>query len=308
MRRQITLSLILMLAAAGNAFAGGEARMAGKVVDGVTRQPIADALIKYEAIEGKTVKNQTKSKADGSFAVFVLDGTLRYKFTVSAPGYVAFEETMKLALGGTRDKVWELFKPGVRVVDGKAEVEPQADPSVLAYNEGAALANAKDYPAAIARFEQAVALKPELTAAWMALAKMQLRQKEYDKAIVAAGKVLEIDDSDNDMNAVMHEAYLAKGDKANAAKYGSKLPKNANVLYNDAAKRINAGDDAGAETLLQQAIAIDGSFALAHYELGMVYVRTGKNAEAKASLAKYLELDPNGANASTARDVMKYLK
>lgn len=305
MRRHIALSLVLILAAAGNAFAGAEARMTGLVLDGVTQLPIADAVIKYEATEGKTVKNQTKAKADGKFAVFVLDGTIRYKFSVSAPGYTPLEETLKMTLGTTMEKNFELFKPGAR--PGEAVVM-KADPSVTAYNEGAAFANAKDYPAAIAKFEEAVAAKPELTAAWMALAKIYLRQNDYDKAIVAAGKVLEIDDSDDDMNSVMHHAYTAKGDKASAAKYGAKLPKNAGVIYNEAARKINAGDDAGAETLLQQAIAADPGFALAHYELGMVYVRTGKNAEAKAALAKYLELDPKGPNAGTAKDVMQYLK
>lgn len=307
MRRHIALSLVLILAAAGNAFAGAEARMAGKVLDGVTKQPIPNAVVKFEAIEGKTVKNELKTKADGKFAVFVLDGSIRYKFTVTAPGYDPVEETLKLALGGTTDKNWELYKTGTAVVEGKGTVV-KTDPSVIAYNEGASLANAKDYPAAIAKFEEAVALKPELTAAWMALAKTYLRQKEYDKAIVAAGKALEIDDSDNDMNSVMQQAYAAKGDKANAEKFASKLPKNAGALYNDAAKRINAGDDASAEALLQQAVAADASFALAHYELGMVYVRTGKSAEAKAALAKYLELDPSGPNAATAKEMMNYLK
>ena len=308
MRRQIALSLVLILAAAGNAFAGAEARMAGKVLDGASKQPIPNALVKFEAIEGKTVRNEVKTKADGKFAVFVLDGSIRYKFTVTAPGYDPVEETLKLALGGTTDKNWELYKTGTAVVESKTGTVVKTDPSVIAYNEGASLANAKDYPAAIAKFEEAVALKPELTAAWMALAKTYLRQKEYDKAIVAADKALAIDDSDNDMNSVMQQAYAAKGDKANAEKYAAKLPKNAAALYNDAAKRINAGDDAAAETLLEQAVAADASFALAHYELGMVYARTGKNAQAKAALAKYLELDPNGPNASTAKDMMNYLK
>jgi Tfp pilus assembly protein PilF len=40
----------------------------------------------------------------------------------------------------------------------------------------------------------------------------------------------------------------------------------------------------------------------------MIYVRTGKTAEAKASLQKYLQLDPNGTDAATAKEMMGYLK
>ena len=184
----------------------------------------------------------------------------------------------------------------------------KADTTVEAYNEGASLANAGDIAGAIKKFEEAVAAKPDMLAAWGALAKMQLRQKNYAKAVEAAGKVLDIDDSDTEMLSVQHQAYLALGDKANAERVSAKLPKNANGLFNDAAKLINSGDDAGAEKLLQQAIAADDKFAQAHYELGMIYVRSGKSAEAKTALTKYLELDPNGKDAATAKEMMNYLK
>lgn len=312
MRRHLALSLVLILAVAGNAFAGAEARMAGKVIDGVTKEPIANALVKLEAVEGKTVKSQVKSKGDGKYALFVLDGSIKYKFTVTADGYEPWEETLKLALGGTTDKNWELYKPGTRVIEGGAPGAPavitKADPSVELFNEGAVLSNAKDYAGAIAKWNEAIALKPDMTAAHMALAKTYLRQQDYAKAIVSANKVLEVDDSDTEMMSVLYQAYTATGDKANAAKYASKLPKNANALYNDAAKAINANDDATAEGLLKQAIAADDAFALAHYELGMIYVRAGKSAEAKAALTKYLELDPKGKNAATAKEMMAYLK
>lgn len=312
MRRHLALSLVLILAVAGNAFAGAEARMAGKVIDGVTKEPIPNAVVKLEAVEGKTVKSEAKAKGDGKYALFVLDGSIRYKFTVTAPGYETTEETLKLALGGTTDKNWELYKPGTQVVEGPAgtsgAVVSKADPSVILFNEGAALSNAKDYAGAIAKWNEAIALKPDMTAAHMALAKTHLRQKDYANAIVSANKVLEIDDSDTEMMSILHQAYTATGDKANAAKYASKLPKNANALYNDAAKAINANDDATAEGLLKQAITADDGFALAHYELGMIYVRAGKSAEARTALSKYLQLDPNGKNAPTAKEMMAYLK
>ena len=307
MRRHLALSLILLIAAAGSAFAGSEARMQGKVVDGATKLPISTAQIKLEAVEGKTVRQNAKVKPDGTYAVFVLDGTIRYKFTVSAPGYDPFEETLKMKLGENEKHDFTLLKVGSKGTASAAAVE-KADATVEAYNQGAALANEGDLAGAVKKFEEAVAAKPDMLAAWGALAKTQLRAKNYAKAAEAAAKVLDIDDSDMDMLSVQFQAYTALGDKANAAKASAKLPKNANGLFNDAAKLINAGDDAGAEKLLQQAIAADDKFAQAHYELGMIYVRSGKSAEAKAALTKYLELDPNGKDAATAKEMMNYLK
>lgn len=310
MRKHLALSLILLLAVVGNAFAGAEARMTGKILDAVTKEPVKDAVVKLDAVEGKTVKQSSKAKADGTYAVFVLDGTIRYKFTISAPGYDPREETMKLKLGESQLRDFELYKTGTAPVAGGAAVAApiKPDPTVEAYNQGAALANAGDIAGAVAKFEEAVAAKPDLLAGWGALAKMQLRQKNYAKALEAAGKVLEIDDSDTDMLTVQYQAYLGLGDKANAKIVEAKLPKNAGVLFNDAAKLINSGDDAGAEKLLQQAIGMDEKFAQAHYELGMIYVRGGKNADAKAALLKYLEIDPNGKDAATAKEMMNYLK
>jgi Tfp pilus assembly protein PilF len=71
---------------------------------------------------------------------------------------------------------------------------------------------------------------------------------------------------------------------------------------------INGGNDADGEKLLKQAIAADEKMAIAYYELGMIYVRSGKAADAKASLSKYLELDPNGKDAATAKEMLGYLK
>ena len=110
------------------------------------------------------------------------------------------------------------------------------------------------------------------------------------------------------MYAVLFNAYTATGDKAKAAEAKKKLPANASSLFNDAAKLINSGKDAEAESLLKQAIAADDKFAPAYYELGMVYVRMGKNADAKTNLQKYLELEPSGKDAPTAKEMLKYVK
>ena len=307
MRRTLALAIIMSLFVAANVFSVGQARMTGKVLDSATKTPIEGAKIHLQSTKGKNVKLDQKAGKDGSFTIFVLDGTLTYKFTVSAPGYLTYEEDIKMKLGETNIRDFELIKEGTAAPAGTVNA-PAADPAVTAFNEGAAMSNRGESAAAMAKFEEAVALKPTLTAGWMALAKVAVKEKKYPRAIEAAKKALEIDDEDPDMWTALYNSYTALGDKENAAIAKKKMPANAPALFNEAARLINEGKDSEAESVLKKAVAADEKFAIAWYELGMVYARTGKSPEAKAALTKYLELDPKGKDAPTAKEMLGYLQ
>ena len=42
--------------------------------------------------------------------------------------------------------------------------------------------------------------------------------------------------------------------------------------------------------------------------MGVPAYGAGKNADARTNLQKYLELDPNGKDASTAKEMLNYVK
>ena len=307
MRRTFVLFVLALIVVAGNAFALGEARVQGKITDAATHQPIPFAVIVVDATSGHTVHNEYKADKDGVYRFLVLDGTLNYKFTYKAPGYANVEQTMKLTIGDLNTKDVTMA-PASAAATSTAPVAMKADPAVVAYNEGAELANAGKDVEAIAKIEAAVTAKPDLTAGFEALAKLYIRTKNYDKAIDRANKALEIDSDNQDMFGVLADAYTAKGDKAKAAEYRKKLPADAAAMFNEAAHLINSGKDAEAEPLLKASIAANDKFAPAYYELGMVYVRTQKNADARTNLKKYLELEPNGKDAATAKEMLNYVK
>jgi tetratricopeptide (TPR) repeat protein len=305
MRRTFALSVLALLVVAGNAFAIGEGRVQGKITDAATHKPIPFAVITIDATSGHTVHNEYKADKDGVYRFLVLDATIPYKFTFKAPGYADVEQTIKISIGDPTIR-------DVTMVPGSSAsakaVPAKQNPAVLAYNEGAELANAGKDSEAIAKIEEAVTAKPDLTAGYEALAKLYIRTKNYDKAIDRANKALEIDSDNQDMFGVLSDAYTAKGDKAKAAEYRKKLPADAASMFNEAAHLINGGKDAEAEPLLKGAIAANDKFAPAYYELGMLYVRLQKNADAKTNLQKYLELEPNGKDAPTAKEMLNYVK
>jgi tetratricopeptide (TPR) repeat protein len=309
MRRTFALAVLAIMAVAGNAFAGEEGRMAGKITDAATSKPIPNAVVTIDAVSGHTVHKEFKADKDGYYKFLILDGTLTYKFTYKADGYAPAEYTIKPKLGEvtTKDVALESGSAAPAAAAG-APAAAKPNPAVLAYNEGAALANENKLPEAIAKIEEAVTAKPDLTAGYEALAKLYLRTKSYDKAIDRANKALEIDTDNQDMFDVLAQSYTAKGDKTKAAEYRKKLPTDAVAVFNEAAHLINSGKDAEAEPLLKSAIAANDKFAPAYYELGMLYVRTQKNADAKTNLQKYLELEPTGKDAATAKEMLNYVK
>jgi len=307
MRRTLALTLFALIAAA-NAFALGEARIQGKVVDAQTKKPIPNATIKLEATSGHTVKQEYKTDKNGEYRFLVLDGTLTYNFTWSADGYQPVMEKMKLHLGDINTKNVELIPGAVAAAPAAGAAVAKSDPAVDAYNEGAALANDGKNDEAIAKMEEAASKKADFTAAYQALAHLYLRTKNYPKAIESANKVIGIAGDDEEMFAVLADAYTATKQNDKAAEYRKKLPADANALFNEAARLINEGKDNQAEPLLKQAITANDKMGVAYYELGMLYVRAQKNAEAKANLQKYLEVDPNGKDAATAKEMLKYVK
>lgn len=305
MRKSVAMSLLAIAAVAVNAFAVGEGRLTGKITDAVTKKPIPNASILVVSTGGRNFKQEFKADKDGSYRLLLIDATLPYKITYSAVGYQSQETAMKLKIGDVTNNDVALV-PGTPGPAAGAPAKP--DPAVAAYNEGANLYNAGDFKGAAAKFTEAVTAKPDLTAGWQALARTSLQTKEWAKGIEAATKALAIDPDEPDMYTVLYRAYTETGDKEKAAEAKKKMPADAGSLFNDAAKLINSGKDAEAEPLLKQAISIDEKFGQAYYELGMVYVRMQKNADAKANLQKYLELEPKGKDAATAKEMLNYIK
>ena len=308
MRKTVAMSLMIIAAVSANLFAMGEGRLTGKIIDAVTKNPIPNATVLVVSTGARNFKQEFKAEKDGTYRILLIDATLTYTMTWSAPGYQPVTEPMKLKLGDVTNKDVALNPANAKATSSAPVAEAKPDPATTAYNEGAQLFNANKYPEAAAKFTEAVTAKPDLIAGWQALARTEIQTKEYAKAIEAANKALAGDPDEMDMYAVLYTAYTATGDKAKAAEAKKKLPANAGSLFNDAAKLINSGKDAEAESLLKQAITVDDKFAQAYYELGMVYVRMGKNADAKANLQKYLDLEPNGKDAATAKEMLKYVK
>lgn len=303
MRKSLSVLTALVIAGAAQVWAVGEARITGKVVD-QNDQPIAGAEILVESAGSRPYSQTYTSNEDGNYSIFLLDGTQQYKFTVSKDGYATFSEVIKLKLNPERnEREFKLMDPTQVAVAAQAE----ADPAVLLYNDGVKLANADQDVEAIAKMEEALTVNPALSAAKQALIQLYHRTGNWAGTIRYGEEMLELLGDDANILVMVADAHEKSGNKEKAAAYRDRAPKNASALFNDAAQLINSGRMAEAEPLLVQAIAADPQFAKAYYELGMLYAGMGRNPEAKTNLQKYLEIEPEGSDAPTAREMLSYV-
>ena len=122
-------------------------------------------------------------------------------------------------------------------------------------------------------------------------------------------KALERNPKDERVVIGLVETSKAKADKAAELKYTAMLEAlqgpNPDVIYNKGVEAFNAGKTKEAKAHLAKALEVDPKYAEAHYLLAMVEFGENNLKGTKHNLQKYLELAPAGKNSATAKEMLK---
>jgi len=308
-RARLFVSVCFMMAAGGLVFAGAQARVEGRVTDSAGN-PIANAEVTVTSPEVSTFNVEVTADKKGVFKLLILDATRNYRFRVEAPGYQPQERPFKVAAGST-DNVFEFTLNSAEEAAAQASASVLEQPGYKEMTEGRELYDAGDKVGARAKFEAAVAARPDLLPALTALAELCYDAGDYEAALDAAEACLEQDDENLDCLAIGANAAQGAGNEEAYSTYMSRYeelnPEDPTVLYNAAAKYLNKMDDEGARPLLEQCLDADPDFPQCNFEFGMLLLRTGDMEGAKRHLEKYLEVAPDGPDATTAQETIKYL-
>ena len=308
-RATMFVSLFVLMTAAGMVFGGAQARVEGRVTDS-QGNPIANAEVTVTSPEVSTFNLVVTADKKGVFKFLLLDATRNYFFHVEAAGYQAQERPFKVAAGST-DNVFEFTLKTIQeaVDQGNASILEQ--PGYKEMEEARELYTAGDKAAARAKFEEAVAAKPDLLPALAALAELSYGAGDFEAALEAAEKCLEQDDESLECLAIAANAAQSAGNEEAYSTYMTQYeelnPEDPTILYNSAAGFLNKLDDDGARPLLEKCLEADPDFPQCNFEFGMLLLRTGDMEGAKRHLEKYLEIAPDGPDAATAQETIKYL-
>ncbi len=149
--------------------------------------------------------------------------------------------------------------------------------------------------------------------AYIALAVAAEEAKRDEDAQFALEKLVEISPDQAEIYRELANVYLRTGQKDKAEAMLAKVDslggqQDPNVLYNLGAERFNASDFEAAAGFFARAASAKPEFAEAHLRLGYCQLNLGKKAEAIASLKRFLELQPQGEDAKTARELLQALE
>lgn len=290
---------------AGASLSAAPARLAGTVHD-ENGNPVAGAKLTVTSSNSKDVNETVTTDESGAFGVDVPNARWGYAIHVEHAGFSPSQIDVPTAASPVPISI-TLHPPfGV-----PTPPPPKVDPGIQAYNDGVELIQKGDRAGAEKKFDEAVAAKPDLTAAWKVVSQLAYERKDYAKALAAGKKTLELDPKDNDLYGILMDSAQKTGDTATAADYKKKFVEanadNPEVNYNAGVESYTAGDYNAAAASFQKAIDLKADMANAYFWLGMADYNLKKYPEARTNYQKYLQLAPQGDQADNAKKMLEAL-
>ncbi len=313
----LVLMMVSLFLGADAMAQSGAAKGRGRVKGSLTDQdgkPIADATVKFSS-ERLQTSFEVKTDDKGEWvANGIAGGGWNIDFTKE--GYETKQISYQIQQSAYNKPVTLSLQRMTKAAPAAAQPGGQsgapADPSRALILEGSALADNKDYAGAIAKYEQAMQLKPELHALWGEIGDLYSRMGNQDKALESYNKLLEKDPANSDARLAAVEILFAKKDVDGAKKLlegmDLKTASNPNALYNVAVGFYNAQDAKEAIRYWEKVVELDPKMVDAYFQLGAAYLSVKDNEKSKQMFQKVIELDPTSENAKMAQEMLDTMK
>jgi tetratricopeptide (TPR) repeat protein len=314
-----TLAALAAFFAAAFAQGGAQCRLQGTIKDS-GGNPVDGASVTITTPSMTSFKTSLKTDGTGRYSTILQDCTMPYHLKFEKEGYAPQDLDKKIPIGEQATEDRKLLKtsevaaqPGARPAAPAAPAAPSAnEQAVTAFNAGVEAMQGGDKAAAETKFKEAVEKNPDLPNGWQVLAQLAYEKKDWAHVLEYGQKATDLDPSMTNLYAMMAEAARQSGDKKGAAewtaRYAEANPDSPEILFNKGIDAYNKGKMKDAEASLTKAVAVKPDFANAVFWLGMAEFNQNKKTEAKEHLSKYLELDPNGKEAGTAKEILPLLK
>lgn len=296
--------------------------LTGKIVD-QAGAPVADAELTLESPEAG-LKFTTKTDKKGEWTRPGMKAGVRWNVTVKK-GTLVGGMTGIPVRGGAVMPIPDIVLAPPKAAGSEAKAAADKEMAAIASEVNAAIA-ANDFDLAITKYTEAAGKISGCALCYTRIGDLYLKKSNEADAEKAYLKAVEVDATYPDAYTALAALYNNQKKYEEAGKMTAKASSlapagvgggDATAEYSAGAISVNlmvaaeregkadvaAAKMAEAQAHFQRAVQLNPEMADAHYELGMLYVKQNKIPEAKKSLAEYVRISPNGANAEMAKAI-----
>jgi tetratricopeptide (TPR) repeat protein len=227
-----------------------------------------------------------------------------------------------IALGSTDEAVfmarWQAYKnlgDEAKAAEALKDLEAtgrRAEEAKRLHNEAVALVKAGDDACAFAKFQEALALDPNLQESLIGLGTAGVKLGRNAEASAAAETILKADPDNEKALRIRYNACLKLGDEeklldalVGLAPVEPKIARDG--ILKLAFDAYDRNELETAKTRFLKVLELDPNQPQAHYYIGVISASQGAKEDAKKYLERFLQLAPNDPEANSAREMLKYL-
>ncbi len=299
------LPLALIWALLTPHLAAAKGQLTGTVVD-PDGQPVAGAQVSINPLLDAVQRFKVETDEAGRYRMENFNPSRAYRFVISKEGYRTTVRNVEAGLSGTAgsgtlSEKFVLFPIGVD--PGKKEAQlvimSRSSPGIDAYKKGNRWLDRGNLEKARKNYEIARGLDPKLAPVYEGLALVYHRLAEYEAALEASAKALELSPWDPDYLRIRYDALqsLGRRDEARAALMqlaeASADASTANLFYNEGIGAVRSRDYSLASSMLEAALRLNPEMTLATEALAKVYAESRKFESALALALEVLAQEPD---------------
>lgn len=294
----------------------GRGLMRGIVTD-EDGQNIANASVQVFWHQNKNVVFNIKTNDKGKFSVNGLAGG-NWEIFVSAEGYLDAQKMSSIQQVPDNPVINIIMKKKTAENTTKI-VQNNLDKNASLIDQGKQLFNEGKFDEALDIFQQFSEKQPEFYQTHMLIGNCYKETGELEQALSAYQKALSLAPADNtdktfmsQIEAAIGDLYIRKNDLKTAQDHFKKSleysPTDEILAYNVGEIFFSNNKTDEALMYFKLASSIKPQWSQPFLKLGYVYLNAGDYPNAKTSFQKFLELDPENAEASTVKEVLDSLK
>ncbi len=179
------------------------------------------------------------------------------------------------------------------------------------FSQGVAAVRDGNEERAVELFTEAASLNPKLYQAYRNIGTIHFNNQNWGPALEALGRTLELDPRNTEALRMSFFSHVLQGHLEDSIEAGKAWieanPTAGNQVLHQANQLFENNEFGNAKLYYQSLVAWDDNQPKAHFQLGMLYIRSADSADARRHLEKFLEMAPEHEDAESAREALGQL-